>query len=58
VTPSRRRFLLDLAGIGGILAMACGLAATSPSPPPAAQTEADLHHPQYTSVLGGLDFRP
>lgn len=55
---NRRRFLLDLACIGGVLALAAGLAST-PAPPTApAVPSADGNHPQYTSVTGICVGRP
>lgn len=51
---SRRRFLLDLACIGGVLALAAGLAATPPPPAPPEAPVADGHHPVYTAVSGGM----
>lgn len=57
---SRRRFLTDLAFIGGTLLLAAGLGATptppaAPEPPPAAPEppSADGHHPMCTPVWEG-----
>ncbi len=56
---TRRRFLMDLAFIGGALALAAGLGALEPEPPPPpGRPVADRHHPQYKSISEPLIGRP